>query len=125
MAEEITITIRKDDLGPAKPEFGIKDDLKLFDGKENRRRVKVFVDGKLADRRRRQRNRSLSRRRLACQGVARPQEDMLTIVVTTKDDKITQRISMSMIRKKRNLGSPLASPETTSRPQSSLTSGRP
>ena len=48
MADEITVTIDKNDLGPPAPEFGITDDdLKLFDSKEDASLVKVFVDGEL------------------------------------------------------------------------------
>jgi hypothetical protein len=48
MAENDTITIDKTELGPVEPEFGIyADDLKLFDKKQNKKLVKVFVDGRL------------------------------------------------------------------------------
>jgi len=48
MADEITVTIDKNDLGPPEPEVGITDDdLKLFDSKEHASLVKVFVDGEL------------------------------------------------------------------------------
>lgn len=90
MAEEITtITIRKDDLGPAKREFD--DDLELVDGKGTAR-VKVFINNKLADAKATKESIIVKAPPRPVKASPRPQEDMLTIVVTTKEEKIIKVI---------------------------------
>jgi hypothetical protein len=89
MAEEITITIHKDDLGPAKREFD--DDLKLVDGKGTAR-VKVFINNKLADAKATEESLVVKAPPRPVKVSLRPQEDMLTVVVTTKEEKIIKVI---------------------------------
>jgi hypothetical protein len=88
MADEITITIDKNDLGPPESEFGITDDdLKLFDSKEDASLedaslVKVFVDGELVD------PTTVTEQSITVKLPASADGMPSTVVVTTKRDKI-------------------------------------
>jgi hypothetical protein len=83
MADEITITIDKNDLGPPESEFGITDnDLKLFDSKEAASLVKVFVDGELVD------PTTVTDQSITVKWPPSADGMPSTVVVTTKRDKI-------------------------------------
>jgi hypothetical protein len=83
MAEEITITIDKDDLGRADSEFGLTDDdLKLFDTKKKASLVKVFVDGKLTD------PTAATEKSITVERPSGADGRASTVVVTTNDGKV-------------------------------------
>jgi hypothetical protein len=83
MAKEITITIDKDDLGAADPEFGIEDeDLKLFDSDGKTVRVKVFVDGAPTG------SAKASARSITIGPISVSNAPTLNVAVTTRDERI-------------------------------------
>jgi hypothetical protein len=95
MAVEIEITISKADLGPEQPEVDIvKDDLELFDADRKTVRVKVFVDGELAD------VAKVTDTSISAKVPPRPDEGMLSVVATTQHDKIIQVLEYDPKEKK-------------------------
>ena len=111
MAEEITITIHKDDLGPAEREFGSsKDDLELVDDKGTAR-VKVFIDNKLADAKATKESVIVKAPPRPVKASPRPQEDMLTVVVTTNQDKIIKVLKYEFDPKEKKFRKPTGEPQ--------------
>jgi hypothetical protein len=81
MPAEVPITIRQADLGPPQPDIALtKQDLELFDSKGGIR-VKVLVDGELI-------TPTKSGDSIVFEAPLDLDDDMVTVVVTTKENKI-------------------------------------
>jgi hypothetical protein len=109
MAEEITITIHKDHLRSGDRVFGIADDdFKLIDDKGNET-VKIFINNKLTEA-------VVTKGSIVIKAPSprptkappRSAQDTLTVVVTTKQDKIIKILKFKYAPKEKKFKEPLS-----------------